>query len=156
MQIRIEAFQLPGRTCGGGPDFPGYENIHVAVQRRDRRDELLDLHPGDAPSAAWTLECTATPTDGGVDLRGPYIQGRPGARFIYLSWGTVDEAGAFTLFRRAKLMLDAIDPETADAALRTGRLLGRLGLTDAKGHPLCARVRPPLVEWSAAPVNGTA
>jgi hypothetical protein len=151
MQIRIEAFDLPGRTCGASPDFPGYDNIHVAVQRRDRRDELLGLHPGDAPSAVWTLDCTATPTATGIDLRGPYIQGRPGARFIYLSWGTVDESGAFTLFRRAKLMLDGIAPDIADAATRTGLLLGRLSLTDAKGHPLCAHVRPPLIAWSAAP-----
>ncbi|NEE59503.1 monooxygenase, partial [Streptomyces sp. SID8455] len=28
-------------------------------------------------------------------------------------------------------------------------LTGRLGLTDAKGQPLCARVRPPLISWSA-------
>ncbi|MFE6686297.1 DUF5990 family protein [Streptomyces sp. NPDC057743] len=151
MQIRIEGCQLPGRTCGASPDFPGYDNIHVAVQRRERSDELLDRQPGDAPSVAWTLDCTATPTDTGIDLKGPYIQGRPGARFIYLSWGTVDETGAFTLFRRAKLMLDAIAPDTVDAATRTGRLVGRLRLTDAKGHPLCAQVRPPLIEWSAAP-----
>ncbi|TQF06963.1 monooxygenase [Kitasatospora acidiphila] len=151
MQIRIDAFDLPGRTCGASPDFPGYTNIHVAVQRKDRRDELLDPQPGDGATAAWTLDCTATPGPQGIDLKGPYIQGRPGGRFIYLSWGTVDEAGTFTLFRRAKLMLDAIDSATVDAATRSGLLLGRLRLTDAKGHPLCAAVRPPLIEWSARP-----
>nr|WSW44661.1 DUF5990 family protein [Streptomyces sp. NBC_01001] len=149
MQIRIEAVELPGSTCGAGPDFPGYGNIHVAVQRRDRRDELLDPYPGDAVSATWTLECTATPTAAGFDLKGPYIQGRPGGRFIYLTWGSVDEAGTFAMFRRAKLMLDAVDPDTTAAALRSGRLLARLRLTDACGRPLCAQVRPPLVEWSA-------
>ncbi|WP_030462781.1 DUF5990 family protein [Kitasatospora sp. NRRL B-11411] len=148
MQIRIDAFDLPGRTCGASPDFPGYTNIHVAVQRKDRRDELLDPQPGDAATATWTLDCTATPTPAGTDLKGPYIQGRPGGRFVYLSWGSVDEAGTFILFRRAKLMLDAIDPATVDAAVRSGALVGRLRLTDAKGHPLCAAVRPPLIEWS--------
>lgn len=150
MQIRIEAVDLPGRTCGAAPDFPGYDNIHVAVQRRDRRDELLDPHPGDAASATWTLDCTATATDAGVDINGPYIQGRPGGRFVYLSWGTVDEAGTFTMFRRAKLMLDAIAPDTATAAISSGRLLARLRLTDGRGQPLCAQVRPPRIEWSAA------
>jgi Family of unknown function (DUF5990) len=29
-------------------------------------------------------------------------------------------------------------------------LVGRLGLTDPKGNPLCAAVRPPIIEWSAA------
>ncbi|GII33633.1 DUF5990 family protein [Planotetraspora mira] len=148
MRIHIEASDLPGRTCPPGAGFPGYSGVHVGVQRRDRRDELLGLHPGDATSAAWTLECTATPTPGGVDLRGPHIQGRPGSRFIYLSWGTVDDAGVFSMFRRAKLMLDAVDAGTVDAAVRSGRLLGRLGLTDGRGEPLCAAVRPPRIEWT--------
>jgi hypothetical protein len=88
-----------------------------------------------------------------MDVTGPYIQGRRGGRFIYLSWGTVDDAGAFTLFRRAKLMLDAVEPATLDAARRYGRLIARLNLTDAKGHPLCAAVRPPLISWSASPAG---
>ncbi len=149
MQIRIDAFDLPGRTCAAAPGFPGYTNIHVAVQRRERRDELLDPQPGDAASARWTFDCTAAVGENGMDLKGRYIQGPPGGRFVYLSWGTVDEAEAFTLFRRAKLMLDDINPATVESALRSGLLVARLGLTDAKGHPLCARVRPPQVEWSA-------
>jgi len=27
--------------------------------------------------------------------------------------------------------------------------VGRLGLTDPKGNPTCAAVRPPLIEWTA-------
>lgn len=146
MQIRIEAVDLPGRTCAPGPNFPGYSNIHVAVQRRDRPAELLDPHPGDAPSATWVLDCTATPTEVGIDIKGPYVQGRPTGRFVYLSWGAVDEAGTFTMFRRAKLMLDAIAPAVVEDALRSGQLLARLRLTDAKEQPLCAQVRPPRVD----------
>ncbi len=151
MQIRIEASDLPGRTCGAGPDFPGYSNIHVGVQRRDRPHELLDLHPGDAPAAVWTLDCTAVPAPAGVDIKGRYIQNRQGGRFVYLSWVTVNETGDVTMFRRAKLMFDAIAPETIAAAMKSGLLTARLRLTDAKGHPLCAHVRPPLVEWLAEP-----
>lgn len=88
-----------------------------------------------------------TPT--GVDFKGPYIQGRPHERFIYLSWGTVDSDETFNMFRRAKLWLNAIDAAVIDAARTSGRLVARLGLTDAKGHPLCASVRPPGVRWSA-------
>ena len=58
MQIRIEASDLPGKSCGPSRDSPGgHHNIHVGVQRRNRRDELLDLVPGDAPSAVWTVDC---------------------------------------------------------------------------------------------------
>jgi len=152
VQIRIEASDFPGRSCGPSPDSPGgYHNIHVGVQRRSRRDELLGLVPGDSPSATWSLDCNAVRSATGVDLTGRYIQGPPGGRFIYLSWGTVDDAGTFTLFRRAKLWLDAIPPAVMEGALESGLLLGRLGLTDRKANPLCAAVRPPLIEWSAAP-----
>ncbi|MDT9700884.1 DUF5990 family protein [Streptomyces sp. P17] len=143
MLLRIDADVLPGLTVGG--EDPVYRNVHVAVQRRGRPAELLDLQPGDAPHATWTLECTTT----GMDVRGPYVQGRPGERFIYLSWGTVDEAGTFTMFRRAKLMLDAVPTEILDAAVRDGLLAGRLGLTDGRGMPLCARVVPPRITWTA-------
>jgi len=150
VRIRIEAFGLPGSSCGPSPDSPGgYHNIHVGVQRRNRRDELLGLVPGDAPSAVWTVDCTVIPSSASIDLRGPYIQGPPGGRFIYLSWGTVDDAESFTLFRRAKLWFDAISPAVMDSAVRLGLLVGRVSLTDAKGNPLCAAVRPPMIEWSA-------
>ncbi|MER6437882.1 DUF5990 family protein [Streptomyces sp. NPDC001185] len=155
MHIRIDAVDLPGRTCPAPADaaFPAYRNIHVAVQRRDRPAELLDPQPGDAPSATWTLPCTATASPAGTRVQGPYVQDRLGRRFVYLSWGTVDEPGVFTMFRRAKLMLDAVPPEVLAAAAREGLLVGRLGLSDAHGHPLCARVEPPHITWTAGPAQ---
>ncbi|MCK9903772.1 hypothetical protein CC117_14320 [Parafrankia colletiae] len=147
IRIRIEATDLPGR------DLPRHRGIQVGVQRRNSQQDLLDLHPGDAPTAVWTLPATATPTQAGLDITGPHIQGRPGGRFIYLSWGTVDGAGTFARFSRAKLMFDAVDPATLDAARRTGGLLARLKLSDARGNPLCAAVRPPLIDWSAGQVG---
>ena len=143
--------RLPRTFLRPSPDSPGgYQNIHVGIQRRNRRDEFLDLVPGDGPSAVWTLDCTAVPSPLGVDLKGPYIQGPPGRRFIYLSWGTVDDAHAFTLFRRAKLWLDPIPPDVRDLAVDLGALVARLSLSDRRGNPVCAAVRPPLIEWSAA------
>ncbi|MGW1800909.1 DUF5990 family protein [Streptomyces sp. NPDC001984] len=53
---------------------------------------LLDLQPGDAASVTWTLECTTAASANGTDVKGPYVQGRPRGRFIYLSWGTVDDS----------------------------------------------------------------
>jgi len=101
------------------------------------------------PSATWTLECTAAASPAGANLMGPYIQGPPGGRFIYLSWVTLDDGQTLTLFRRAKLRLDAVPTAVIDSALKLGLLVGRLGLTDDKGNPLCAAVRPPVIQWSA-------
>jgi hypothetical protein len=154
IQVSIFGSGLPGRNIGPGGSFPGARNVHVGVQRKYRRGEveLLGLTPGDAPSAHWDFEATATPAGAVFDINGTYIQGRPGARFIYLSWGAIDD-GTFNMFRRAKLQFDAIDPATLDAARRHGSLIAHLELTDTKGHPLSASVRPPLIRWSTAPAG---
>jgi hypothetical protein len=154
MRIRIEGTDLPGRSCGPSSDAPGgYHNVHAGIQRRGQRDELLGLTPGDAPAATWTLECQLSGQSGpdgtAPDVKGPYIQGPAGRRFIYLSWVTIDDAGTATLFRRAKLWLDGVPPAVLREAARTGLLIGRLGLTDPKGNPTCSAGRPPTIEWSA-------
>ncbi|MFF3346520.1 DUF5990 family protein [Streptomyces sp. NPDC002779] len=150
MRIRIDAVDLPGLTRPARPDgkVPAYAGLHVAVQRRDRPAELLDPQPGDAPSATWTLECTTSASPTGTEIAGPYVQNRLGRRFIYLSWCTADESGTLSMFRRAKLMLDVIPADILVAAARDGLLVGHLGLTDAQGGPLCARVEPPHITWT--------
>ncbi|MEV6963303.1 DUF5990 family protein [Streptomyces sp. NPDC051207] len=153
MRIRIDAVDLPGRTCPAPAGGPAYTNVHVAVQRRSRPGELLQPQPGDAGAVSWTLECTAVVTPDGVDVQGPYVQDRLGRRFVFLSWGTVDGSGGFTMFRRAKLMLDVVPEDTLAAAARAGLLVGRLGLTGDDGFPLCGRVLPPYITWTAGPAG---
>lgn len=55
------------------------------------------------------------------------------------------------MFRRAKLQLDAVSPELLRSAAEQGWLIARVRLTDEKGGPTCASVRPPLISWSAGP-----
>ena len=52
------------------------------------------------------------------------------------------------MFRRAKLMFDGVPPDVLRRSVENGMLIGRLGLTDEKGHPRCAAVRPPLIDWT--------
>jgi hypothetical protein len=55
------------------------------------------------------------------------------------------------MFRRAKLMLGAVDPDLVRCAERTAStLVATVDLTDAKGGPRCARVDPPALVWRAA------
>ena len=111
--------------CQARPE--GHFNIHVGVQRRRKPAELLGVVPGDSAGATWMLDATVTPApDGGVDLKGPYIQGQPGGRFIYLNWWTADPPGTFTMFRRAKLRLDAVCPEVLGSAREQGCLVARV------------------------------
>lgn len=147
MLIEIRGGDLPGRRCGPNPQGEMYDNIHVGI---GRGDSLSGLVPGDASSARWQIEVKTRVQDGGdIDFGGAFVKGQRGERFLYLSWGTVDDDGAFTLFRAAKLWLSEIDPSVLQEAMRPGHhLVGSLGLTDRKGHPLCASVRPPAIAWS--------
>ena len=122
--------------------------MHVGVQRGR---EVVDLVAGDAASALWSFEVTIRiDKDGANDFAGPFVHGKRGDRFLYLSWGTVDDAGAFSMFRRAKLNFADVDPDTLQRAIDGGgTLVGRLGLTDRCGGPRCARVRPPDIVWTA-------
>ena len=144
MQIRIEGTDLPGRRATAGFDPLRIGNVHVGVQRRA---EVVDLVPADADSATWRLEVTSREVDGLLDVGGPWVHGRPGARFLYLSWGAVT-GEKFEMFRRAKLLFGDIATGLLRAAHDDGReLVARLGLTDAQGGPRCARVRPPDIVW---------
>lgn len=93
--------------------------------------------------------------DQGVDFRGPFVQGRRGERFLYLTWGEVSPGGGFEMFRRAKLHLSPLaEPETAGSLGPGARVEASLELTDAGGAPTCAAVRPPLIEWRVTSAEG--
>jgi hypothetical protein len=147
--VRIEGHDLPGLYCGPVRTIPTVTTMCMSRCNAGQPAELLDLTPGDAFEAMWTLECTAKEGPDCVDVKWCYVQGPVGGRFLYLSWGVLNEGGAFTMFRRAKLWFDGVPPDIVERALSTGVLVGRLGLTDEDGWPLCASVRPPLIEWSA-------
>jgi len=136
MLLTIRGVDLPGRVCGSGPE--GHGNVHVGIQVR--RDPV-ELVPGDAARAEWTVELTTVYRDDAVDFRGPTVQGRRGERFVYLTWGDVD-GDTFTMFRRLKLMLTDL-PSVTDDVVATIRL------TDECGMPLCARVGPQALTWLA-------
>lgn len=134
MRLVLRGHQFPGLSCGP------YTNIHVGLQVRS---EPVGLVPADAAAAEWVAEIRAD--DG--DFRGPAVHGKKGARFVYLTWGTV-EGDRFTMFRRAKLMLDDLpvgaDEVTVDVAL-----------TDEHGMPRCARLRPPGISVTATDTSRT-
>ena len=136
LRIEVRGHRLPGRDCAGRAE------VAVGVQRGR---EVVDAHPADADAVVWAVDVTEVPDrSGGPDVRGPFVHGRPGARFLYLPWDGLGADGTRAMFRRAKLMLDpALLAEAAGATL-----VAELALTMADGTPLCAAVRPPAVTWS--------
>ncbi len=97
LTLRIIGRRLPGSS------WSGRNGIHVGVQRET---SVIGLVDGDAGEAVFDLELDVVEaSDGEVDFRGPYVNGRRGERFVYLVWGEVDDGGTFAMFRRLKLHL---------------------------------------------------
>jgi hypothetical protein len=153
MIIEIEGANLPGRSCHPDPRGEAYDDVHVGLGMH--RDPV-DLVPGDASLARWRIEVHAgRAPDGSPDFHGAFVHGKRGDRYLYLNWGTVSADGAFHLFRRAKISLSEVDPSLVDRALEPGGVLAcTVNLTDSKGNPRCARVRPPDLTWRVVPVVG--
>lgn len=142
LNLRITGRELPGSACGE------YKDIHVGTQRGREPDQLV---PADAAESVFEIPVeTVTAPDGTADFRGPYVQGRRGERFIYLTWGELPPGGEFAMFRRAKLFLADLPEE----ALVGGSAETGLRLTDGQGMPLCAAVRPPRITWRFSGADG--
>lgn len=131
MRLIIEGTNLPGRSCGP------YRDIHVGLQVRR---EPVGLVAADAATAEWEVDVEVIERDGDRDFRGPAVQGKRGQRFVYLTWGEVRD-GTFSMFRRAKLMLD----DVPDPAVES--VVARVDLTDECGMPRCARLAAPALDW---------
>ena len=146
LRIRIEGTNLPGRT------FAEHTDVHVGVQCRS---DPVDLTPADAAEATFEFGIEILPSDDGAwDFRGPHVHGKRGERFLYLTWGDRSPNGEFTMFRRAKLHLSCLDTPLITAAAEPGhRLTARLALTDGKGGPRCASIRPPAISWTAEAIR---
>jgi hypothetical protein len=140
MLLQIRGYHLPGRVWQSPDEH--YDNIHVGIQIGKEPRELMR---GDAEAASWTVPIEVVPRENGLDFRGAAVQGRPGDRFVYLTWGDVGQDSSFTMFRRAKLMLADLQP-FVDAE----RVIARVDLTDECGGPRCARLRPPALTLTAA------
>lgn len=122
--------EIVGTTC---PDIAG---VTVGVQHGSH---VLDQQPADGTPKRWLLDARLV---NGSEPRGAFVNGRGNARFLYLSWQ--DSRGV--MFRRAKLMLDAVPTDILAAAAVSG-LRATVSLAMPDGAPLCAAVRPPQVLW---------
>ena len=149
-----------GSTCRDGradrarSGPTGHQGIHVAVQRKNKPGELFGLVAGDAPSATWTSSAPPRRRPTASTSPGPTSRVRPetGSSTCRGAWSTTTAvrdvpSGQAAAHRGAA--------RGAGRGRRRGGTGGRLGLTDEKGNPRCASVRPPAIEWRAADPTGS-
>jgi hypothetical protein len=138
--IRIVGHHLPGRSVDQ------HANVHVGIQRG--RD-VIETVPADAPGVEFVVSIDVVDgAEGHPDFRGPFAQGKRGARFVYLNWGDVGADGVFTGFGRVKLLLSELPVEVEEALLRGGAVRAEVDLTHPRGGPVYASVPRTNLRWT--------
>lgn len=142
VRVRIDAHDLPGSACGP------YSDVFVGLV------EEAGAHPsrmvsGAARETSWEISIDVRNDGGALAFRGKAVHGRAPERFLYLTWLGREGRAPAAMFRRAKLRLDVVPLDVLARACASGVLVGRVGLTDARGMPLCASVKPPAIAWSS-------
>ena len=103
----------------------GHNALHLGIQRDE---EIIEAATADSKRIVFrpTLRARRN-ADGSVNFLGPFAQGPKTERFIYLNWASTAavEKGA-----------------ERDKPIRV-----ELALTNAKGNPVMASVRPDVAKW---------
>lgn len=114
------------------------------------QDQAQHLQEGTATAeGSLNFTCSLTvvhrPRLDAPDYKGPYVQGKAGERFLYLSHGTLNADGRWTWIQRWKLMLASLPPELIESAGEAGlqatirQLAGTRPLIEWDHHPDIAR-----------------
>ena len=152
LQIKIFQRPLQRHNCFDAMPVchePLRHRCHALIQSKP--GVAVELVPGDAAAARWEMPVTVRRDEDGFDFGGPFVRGVRDDRHLGLIWGDLQDRDTLQVFRGAKLRLVDVDPGLIEQALRPGHtLVARIRLTDARGNPICARVHPPYLTWSAA------
>jgi uncharacterized protein DUF5990 len=98
---------------------------------------------GETVSFDFTVNIANDRVDGPPNFRGPFAQGPPGGRFIYINSGTYAGQADSCWSRRAKIPLSGITWDLIEEALSKSSavLEARITGTAGDGGPACATVR---------------
>ena len=123
--------------------------VAFAVQRG--RDELVKpfVVTADLVSFAITLALGPSLADGSPNFRGPFAQGAPADRFVYVNSGFYAGQMGTPWERRAKIKLADIPVALVESAAGNpdAAIEARIHGTMKDGGPVCASVRPPQIWW---------
>lgn len=138
--IQLNCIDLPG------VEFDGRTEVRLGIQRGR---EVIEDVPANVKSVRFhcDMRVEKNAKTGKPNFLGPYAQGTPQERFIYMCWGERD-GEKWNTFRRAKVHLKDLDWRTVERAVSSGRPIEVvIKMTDKKGGPLCASVREENIEW---------
>jgi Family of unknown function (DUF5990) len=122
----------------------------VVFRLQRGRSELVPPSKESAKALTFDFTLRAEPGSDGLRLLGPFAQGPPAQRFVYVNSGRQAAQAESCWDRRAKVHLGGVDASLVDQAARSGGVIEtRIAGTGRDGGPACATV--PLVNgWQIA------
>ena len=128
--------------------------VRMALQRG--KGELVQAVRSGPAALVFDLSVRLGPAepDQPPRLLGPFVQGPPLGRFVYVNAGTLAGQPGSPWTRRAKVPLGGIDWPMIEALMPGQRLEARIAGKDRRGGPACASI--PLLAPGWRPVSGDA
>ena len=130
------------------------KDVTFCLQRG--KDELVSAVRSTGAPLSFDFTVRVRPPAGGeaIGFLGPFTQGPPVGRFVYVNSGTMAGESATPWTRRAKIPLAGITAAMVKTALADprARIEARIQGTARDGGPACATCRPLGGGWSIATV----
>ena len=139
--LKIRCHNLPSVQVG--------ERNAVRLGIQKRREVIEDV-PADAEEAIFLAPLRVEFNEAGIaNFLGPFAQGKPTERFIYLCWGE-RKGEQWEGFSRAKMQLLPIPHTLLLCASETNTPLEtRVNMTDEKGKIICATIKEKQIVWQS-------
>jgi hypothetical protein len=137
--MKAERLDLPLRIVVDRP-IPG---VALALQRGSgTRFDLVGPVQASADALVFDLDITLDggTAAGGPRLLGPFVQGPPTARFVYINVGASAGQIGSPWQRRVKVPLGGVSWEVIEALLPGERLTAHIASRGRDGTPACATV----------------
>jgi hypothetical protein len=138
--IEIVCTSFPGEA------WTGEGSLYLGIQRDDQPTELTSVVTKRV--VFRPILRARSNADGSANFLGPFAHGPRSERFVYLVWAVVQGKVPAKMVGRIKVHLNHIrwtSVEKAAAGKKPIRVT--LVLTDAKGKPVMASVRPGAAKW---------
>ncbi|MCB0145472.1 MAG: hypothetical protein KDE50_36650 [Caldilineaceae bacterium] len=141
VMIRLRCIALPGRAI--------HDRSAVRLGIQKGKEVVDDLWAeGDEVDFTCSLRVEKNNATGTPNFLGPYAQGTPKERFIYLCWGE-RKGGAWDGFGRVKVHLKDLAWPAIEKAMATGDAVEAIiKMVDQKGRPVFASLKKENITWA--------
>ena len=117
--------------------------VDYGVQKgKGSKHEIIQKQSSESKDLTFEIPVSVKLTENGVDFSGPFVQGPPQERFVYIGIGTYAGQKNTPWSRRLKIPLTGVSKTMVSKDPDTQVLITKVPGTGKDGGPNCATVKP--------------